>query len=146
MITPLMKGTESMRRPRFSAALANTSAARCNNSAFRCVIWFGWTSNHSASCTRVWSLFTAASATLALNAAEWHGPSISFRHDRALPPDSYRLTFAVLGPVELLKDREYSACLQARTVRCCFTSALTFGEVRYDYSRSPGHSVGVGPC
>jgi len=54
-----------------SAAVANTSAARCNNSIFHCVIWFGCTSNRSASCTSVWSPFTAANATFALNAAEW---------------------------------------------------------------------------
>jgi len=54
-----------------SAAVANTSAARCNNSLFHCVIWFGCTSNRSASCTSVWSPFTAANATFALNAAEW---------------------------------------------------------------------------
>jgi hypothetical protein len=63
----LMSGPPS----RFSAAVANTSAARCNNSVFHCVIWFGWTSNRSASCTSVYSPFTAANATLALNAAEW---------------------------------------------------------------------------
>src|SRR5260370_9726141 len=56
---------------RFSAAVANTSAARCNNSVFHCVIWFGLTSNRSASFTSVWSPFTAANATFALNAAEW---------------------------------------------------------------------------
>src|SRR5260370_5339529 len=65
---------------RFSAAVANTSAARCSNSVFHLVIWFGLTSNRSASFTSVWSPFTAANATFALNAAEWlrRGPLILF--------------------------------------------------------------------
>ena len=40
-------------------------------SSFLCVIWFGWTSNRSASAASVWSPLAAASATFALKAAEW---------------------------------------------------------------------------
>ena len=56
----------------------NTSAARSSSSTFHCVIWFGCRSNWLASSARVFSPRTAASATFALNSAEW------FRRGRLL--------------------------------------------------------------
>src|SRR5712691_3424887 len=49
----------------------NTSAAPPSSCAFQVVIWFGWTSNCSASCAIVRSPLIAANATFALKAGEW---------------------------------------------------------------------------
>src|SRR6185437_3446643 len=72
---------------------SKTSAAPLSSCAFHWVIWFGCTSNCSASCTIVRSPLIAATATLALNAGEW------FRRGRLfiVAPDSPTLACPLSG-------------------------------------------------
>src|SRR5689334_16768317 len=72
---------------------SKTSAAPPSSCVFHWVIWFGCTSNCSASCTIVRSPLIAASATLALNAGEW------FRRGRLfiVAPDSPTLACPLSG-------------------------------------------------
>src|SRR5215471_10086823 len=70
-----------------------TSAAPPSSCAFQIVIWLGWTSNCSASCTIVRSPLIAARATFALKAGVW------FRRGRLfmLSPDSQAPTCPLSG-------------------------------------------------
>jgi len=72
MITQTGPGAITQKWHRASQPLSRKPRRRVpNHSARHCPIWFGWTLNCSESSNRVLSPLIAASATFALNVAEW---------------------------------------------------------------------------